>query len=296
MAKKRMFNSGVLDTDAFLDMPLSAQALYFHLNLRADDDGFIGNPKRITMNIGASLDDLRLLVLKRFVIAFADGVIVIKHWRMHNVIKKDRYTETNYKEDLALLDIKENGAYTIRDGAQLEPIWSANGAQMEHLSSADIGRGLDKVKDQSKVEVEDKVKDTEIKDFRKSNNKHSFDSEFESVWSKYPKKQGKQDAFNKARASGISLEEIENGLDQYLFYIEKTGTDTRYIKNGSTWFNQHCWDDDYTVVEREPQDARYMTKGEQAAKDLKDGYEMTARWVEKMEKQENDDQGIWSIG
>ena len=129
MAKKRMFSLGVLDTDAFLDMPLSAQALYFHLNLRADDDGFVGNPKRITQNIGASIDDLKILVAKRFVIAFEDGVIVIKHWRMHNVIKSDRYIKTNYIEDLAALDIKDNGAYTLKtDGAQLERKWSASGA------------------------------------------------------------------------------------------------------------------------------------------------------------------------
>lgn len=141
-----MFSLGVLETDAFLDMPLSAQALYFHLNLRADDDGFVGNPKRITQSIGANLDDLKLLVAKRFLIAFEDGVIVIKHWRMHNAIKKDRYTETNFTEDLKMLDIKENGAYTLKDVARLENKWSANGAQMEQTCSTDKIR-LDKVKD-----------------------------------------------------------------------------------------------------------------------------------------------------
>ena len=143
-----MFSLGVLETDAFLDMPLSAQALYFHLSLRADDDGFIGNPKRITQNIGASLDDLRILIAKRFVLTFEDGVIVIKHWRMHNTIKKDRYTATNYSEDLKLLHIKENGAYTFREdcGAQLENKWSAVGEQMEHLSSTGLGIGIDKDK------------------------------------------------------------------------------------------------------------------------------------------------------
>ena len=143
-----MFSLGVLETDAFLDMPLSAQALYFHLSLRADDDGFIGNPKRITQNIGASLDDLRILIAKRFVLTFEDGVIVIKHWRMHNTIKKDRYTATNYSEDLKLLHIKENGAYTFREdcGAQLENKWSADGEQMEHLSSTGLGIGIDKDK------------------------------------------------------------------------------------------------------------------------------------------------------
>ncbi|MCR5722024.1 MAG: replisome organizer [Lachnospiraceae bacterium] len=136
MANKRMFNNMVLDTDAFLDMPLSAQALYFHLNMRADDDGFISNPKRIQAYIGASEDDLRLLVLKNFVIAFEDGVIVIKHWRMHNTIQKDRYHPTNYKEDLALLGIKENKAYTL-DVSKMET------GCIQNVSS-DLGLGLDK--------------------------------------------------------------------------------------------------------------------------------------------------------
>lgn len=79
MAKKRMFNNDVLDTDSFLEMPLSAQALYFHLNMRADDDGFISNPKRVQTYIGAREDDLKLLVVKKFVIAFEDGKMLIKH-------------------------------------------------------------------------------------------------------------------------------------------------------------------------------------------------------------------------
>lgn len=113
MAIKRMFNKNVLDTDAFLDMPLSAQALYFHLNLRADDDGFISNPKRIQGYIGASEDDLKLLLVKRFLIAFDDGVMVVKHWKLHNTIQKDRYTPTTYQEDLAMLGLKANKAYTL---------------------------------------------------------------------------------------------------------------------------------------------------------------------------------------
>jgi len=150
MAKKRMFSLGVLETDAFMDMPLSAQALYFHLNLRADDDGFVGNPKRITTTIGANMDDLKLLVAKRFVIAFDDGVIVIKHWRMHNAIKKDRYTQTNYIEDLKMLQIKENGAYTL-SGAQLEHKWSTDGEQMSQTCSADkVSIGKDRLGKDSK--------------------------------------------------------------------------------------------------------------------------------------------------
>lgn len=113
MANKRMFTMKICDSDAFLDMPLSTQCLYFHLNMRADDDGFIGNPKRIQKTIGASEDDLKLLIAKRFVLAFEDGVIVIKHWRMHNTIQSDRYTPTVYQDEKECLMLKKNKSYSL---------------------------------------------------------------------------------------------------------------------------------------------------------------------------------------
>ena len=143
MAERRMFTQKIIDSDAFLDMPLSTQALYFHLNMRADDDGFVNNPKRIQRTIGASEDDLKLLIAKRFVIGFDCGVIVIKHWRMHNTLRKDRYNPTQYQEELAMLNVKDNNAYTekiidIPAVPQLpEPIiesvattWQPNGNQL----------------------------------------------------------------------------------------------------------------------------------------------------------------------
>lgn len=149
MAKKRMFNNKVLDSDAFLDMPLSAQALYFHLNLRADDDGFISNPNRVRSYVGASEDDLKILLMKRFVIAFDDGVIVIKHWRMHNTIQKDRYTPTDYQEDLAMLGIKENKAYTLENenGNKMFPKCIQNVStdiDIDKGIDIDIDKGIDK--------------------------------------------------------------------------------------------------------------------------------------------------------
>lgn len=112
MAERRMFTQKIVDSDAFLDMPLSSQALYFHLNMRADDDGFVNNPKKIQRMIGASEDDLKLLIAKRFILGFENGVIVIKHWRMHNLLRKDRYNPTQYQEQMARLQLKENGSYT----------------------------------------------------------------------------------------------------------------------------------------------------------------------------------------
>ena len=112
MAERRMFAKTIIDSDMFLDMPLSTQALYFHLSMRADDDGFINNPKKIQRMVGASDDDLKILVAKRFILPFESGVVVIKHWRMHNYIRNDRYKETVYQEEKSRLLLKENGSYT----------------------------------------------------------------------------------------------------------------------------------------------------------------------------------------
>lgn len=131
MAERRMFTQKIIDSDAFLDMPLSTQALYFHLNMRADDDGFVNNPKKIQRMIGASEDDLKLLLAKRFILGFENGVIVIKHWRMHNLIRKDRYNPTTYIKEKETLAVNDNGSYTEKPlGDTLATTWQPNGNQM----------------------------------------------------------------------------------------------------------------------------------------------------------------------
>ena len=113
MAERRMFTQKITESDAFIEMPMSSQALYFHLCMNADDDGFVKNPKSIQRLVGCNDDDLKLLIAKRFIIPFETGVIVIKHWRMHNLLRKDRYKETVYTEEKALLFLKKDGAYTL---------------------------------------------------------------------------------------------------------------------------------------------------------------------------------------
>lgn len=126
MAERRMFAKTIIDSDAFLDMPLSTQALYFHLSMRADDDGFINNAKKIQRMIGASDDDLKVLLMKRFLLPFESGVVVIKHWKIHNYIRNDRYKPTIYTDERAALDVKANGAYTER-----QPLGIPDGYQMD---------------------------------------------------------------------------------------------------------------------------------------------------------------------
>jgi len=115
LAERRMFAKTIIDSDAFLDMPLSTQALYFHLSMRADDDGFINNPKKIQRMVGCGDDDLKLLMAKRFILVFESGVIVIKHWKIHNYIRNDRYKPTLYQDEKALLADKDNKAYTFAE-------------------------------------------------------------------------------------------------------------------------------------------------------------------------------------
>ena len=118
MANKRMFSKQITTSDAFLDMPASSQLLYFHLNMEADDDGFVANPKRIMRMLSSGDDDLKILLVKRFLLSFENGVVVIKHWLLHNAVRKDMYKETQYLDEKKQLTIKENGTYTeLRNGS-----------------------------------------------------------------------------------------------------------------------------------------------------------------------------------
>ena len=116
MAEKRMFSKMIIDSDAFLDMPLSTQALYFHISMRADDEGFVNNPKKIQRMIGSSDDDARILIAKNFIIPFESGIVVIRHWRIHNYIRSDRLMETKCTAERAMLDVDDSGAYAFSDG------------------------------------------------------------------------------------------------------------------------------------------------------------------------------------
>ena len=143
MAEKRCFCMSIVDSDAFMEMPLSTQCFYFHLGMRADDYGFVNNPRRIAKLVGASDDDFKLLVSKRFLLLFDNGVVVIKHWLMHNTVKNDRIKLPQYPDIAAKIFIKQNKSYTdtpkdelpsLNDmlrGKQLESSWNPVGIQLE---------------------------------------------------------------------------------------------------------------------------------------------------------------------
>ena len=109
-----MFTNTIIDSDLFLEMPLSTQALYFHLGMRADDEGFIGSPKKIIRAVSCTEDDLKLLIAKGFAISFENGIIVITHWNLHNTIRKDRKKDTFFQDEKALLELNNKNVYTLR--------------------------------------------------------------------------------------------------------------------------------------------------------------------------------------
>lgn len=157
MAERRMFAKTIIDSDAFLDMPLSTQALYFHLSMRADDEGFINNPKKIQRMIGATEDDLKLLNAKNFIIPFESGVVVIKHWKIHNYIRTDRLKKTNYSEEREMLDVKENGAYTIAS----DLLENTDVSQMSVKCQSNVGIGKDRLGKDSIGNIKDIVEQSD---------------------------------------------------------------------------------------------------------------------------------------
>ena len=138
MAERRMFAKTIIDSDAFIDMPVTARLLYYDLAMRADDDGFVNSPKKIMRMIGASQDDVNILIMRKFILPFDNGIVVIKHWRIHNYIRKDTYKATTYIEQKAMLDTDENNAYTFKKQEELylddEP-WTSRGR------AVDTGKG-----------------------------------------------------------------------------------------------------------------------------------------------------------
>lgn len=248
MAEKRMFTMKIIDSDDFLEMPMSTQALYFHLNMRADDDGFINNPKRIIRTVNASEDDMKLLITKRFVLAFESGVIVIKHWRMHNAIRKDRYHPTQYTEEMETLEIKQNGAYTEHDN-QLATNWQPHGNQLATTWELNDNQTVS----------ESSIGKNRVGKNSLNNTPSNIPQEFDILWAMYPpyRKQGKKraiEAYRRARKAGTSFEEVKSGLESYVRYIEAEHIEDQFIKQGGTFFTQNAWDSDWTSRKMESDD------------------------------------------
>ena len=226
MAQRRMFSKKITETDLFLDMPMSAQCLYFHLNMSADDDGFIGNAKTIRRMIGASEDDLKLLLAKEFLIPFDSGVVVVKDWKIHNYIRSDRYNETVYQEEKKQLKQLENGRYEVGIPNVIPEV-----DQMD----TQVRLGKDRLGKDSKENPQP------------SDDGQSTSERFEVLWKEYPKKQGKKKAltyYKRAVKNGVTDEVIMQGIEDYKKYLEKNKSWLPPM-DGSRWFNEERWQDEY---------------------------------------------------
>lgn len=214
MAKRRMFSLDIIDTDLFLEMPQSSRLLYYELCMRADDDGFVSSPKKIQKMVGCNEDDFKVLISKKFLIPFDTGVVVIRHWKIHNYIQKDRYKETIYLDEKKQLNQEKNGSYTkcIQDGYT------------------------------GKVRLEEGKEDIP------SSNDEEMKKHFELIWEIYPNKKGRAKAeqlyFNWLK--GRKINSITSKLtDEQMYYAvlaykkecEENKIDIQFIKHGDTFFN-----------------------------------------------------------
>lgn len=204
-----MFSLKVVDTDAFLDMPQTAQNLYFHLSMRADDDGFVDKPKQIMKTVGSGEDDMKVLVAKRFIIPFESGVCVIKHWRIHNLIRQDRYVSTTYLDEKSLLEIKENGSYTELN--RVIPNDNQSGAQVRVGKDRLLGVPQEEV-------VEEKENTEESLRGRKDTSYLQVYESFNAIHGKWPqnwKSNRTQIQAAKNLLEERGLEEIESAIKWY---------------------------------------------------------------------------------
>lgn len=230
MAERRMFAKTIIDSDAFLDMPMSARLLYYDLGMRADDDGFINSPKKIMRMIGASNDDVNILIARKFVIPFDSGVVVIKHWRINNYLRNDRYTETKYLEEKSNLEVDKNGSYTAKNNTGIPVGIPTVSTGKVRLGKDSIGKDINTIScnGNSIIEVLSKK-----------------EMWFESFWEIYPKHQDKKKAkqkFLKLCKDEKKYQEIMQGLRNVLPIWAKK--DTKYIPMPTTWLNGERWNDE----------------------------------------------------
>lgn len=225
-----MFAKTIIDSDAFLDMPMSARLLYYDLGMRADDDGFINSPKKIMRMIGASNDDVNILIARKFVIPFDSGVVVIKHWRINNYLRNDRYTETKYLEEKSNLEVDKNGSYTARNNTGIPVGIPTVSTGKVRLGKDSIGKDINNIScnENSIITVLDQK-----------------EMWFESFWEIYPKHQDKKKAkqkFLKLCTDKKKYQEIMQGLRNVLPVWAKK--DNKYIPMPTTWLNGERWNDE----------------------------------------------------
>lgn len=233
MPERRMFAKTIVTSDAFLDMPATARCLYFTLCMFADDDGFVNNPRSVMRQCGAHDDDMKILIAKSFVLLFETGVIVIKHWRIHNYIQKDRYHPTKYQEEMSMLTENKNGGYSLDTTC------------VQSVSKVDTEVRLGKVSKGKDIKyISPKITSDEVEVVPQN------EVWFTQFWEKYPKKVDKvtaRRAFDKKCKSEADLKVIIEGLERWIACWK----DPQYIPYPSKWLNSERYNDNPTSAEDE---------------------------------------------
>ena len=258
---RRMFSDEVTETDAFLDMPIGSQLLYFRLGMNADDDGFIASPKMVMRMIGATDDELKILFAKKFLLSFQNGICVIKHWRINNYIRKQLYNETKYSKERAMLFIRPNGSYSFNPEGAI-PLPEGHFTTKENVKNGAVDNtstqrrpriGKDRIgKDRIQhtvavapvVVVEEKKPAVE-----KPDPAFEYDPLFIEFWTAYPKKTGKGAAHTswkkiKPKVSRETADKIIASVRAYAQTQQWKKENGQYIPNPATFLNQRRWEDE----------------------------------------------------
>jgi len=235
MAEKRMYSKKVTETDDFLALPLSTQALYFHLGMNADDDGFVSAPQKVARMLGSNKNDMDLLLFKKYLIPFENGVCVIKHWRINNYLRGDRYNETVYTEEKAQLTITPGGSYELVSN-------SLPGIPVVYVDKDS----------KEKISIDAPFYTFQGKVFTKL---ELIKECFNKFYSLYPNKRDRGAAEKKyeivLRDSKTAHDllgkasRILEGLNGYLAHIKINNTEAKFIKHPKTWIFNKCWEDEY---------------------------------------------------
>lgn len=239
MNHRRMFSNDIVSSDAFLEMSPSTQALYFHLAMRADDDGFV-NPRVVMRMIGSTEDEIKVLLAKRFILAFDSGVVVIKHWLIHNLIRADLYKETLYKKEKSSLGLNEYGAYTeLREGVlAITPIETPKWLKIRRKSSyrERTANGTFTALRIGKVSIGNNI-------YRSVSPGEDQEKSFSRFWEAYPKKEKKKQTYEIWKRKKLTEK-----LNDILLFVEKAKLTDRwkngFVKQPTTFLNGECWNDD----------------------------------------------------
>lgn len=242
MANRRMFSLDVINTDNFLDMPVSAQCLYFHLGMRADDDGFVSAPKQIIRMVVCSQDDIKILISKGFVIPFESGVVVIRHWKQHNYIQSDRYRKTKYVEEYARLELKEN-VYILdteinQDGHEMLPQVRVRDRVRDR-----VRKDIESTADHEKAQMSVEMSEQNILEIEKNRNKKGINYQqiadmYNATCVSFPKVTKLSDARKKAIKARMKVYSVEDF--QRLFDMAES---SKFLKgqNDRNWSATFDW-------------------------------------------------------